>query len=967
MHLVNFIIILIFFGMIRLDSDRKPTTNIHFFRFILSIWATILLSSLITSAKGLDCAYHFDIRFAEPAHRVTIREEVKITNHSPVPLDTIYFHLTPNAYASTRSRYYQASENLLNEPLQLNIQSITGFGTTCNYKLTNITSLLVVLPNVVPVDSSIVLEIDYTIIIPEGNHPACPSYSGTDFRLIDFFPKVERLGTTGWTPSKYDRLAPSTIDPATFSLTIQLPDHYAVVSSLDIDTVQTVQKGFKTHRFQPAVIRNLAIVFSANQTVIPFEHKGVAIQIMLPKSVDRRFRLSKNTTLQRVTRSILDDYNARIVPYPHNHLAITTAKIPGGVTTANLIILGTKEINEIAKLDYHSINAYAQSIAEQYFHYYIFEDPDASDWIHTGLAGYVASNYMRGHYQDLVKNIQNKPADDAKPGDTLLRMATLAAAQENIGRPLQSRLAKSDTPLLVDQVQYFKSQKVLQMFQTYVGDSLFQTALLEFLNRYAYQPARAPDFIDILEQTSGKELALFEELWINSDNIPDIKIKRVKQNYNESESHYETRVIIIGDALKVIPAEIEAITKNLDTLRTVTGINPAGRDTSIFFSQFPLQKIALDPHRKIWEFNRLNNNYPSKVLFNFLIALPNIDAYQIFYYPTFDFNRRDAGRIGIKFRGRYWINMRPIFPSQSLDEWTLGLNYGIRSKTVGYDVSYSTSILALFFQPRIHFRSRDYFGLNETSVKSEIYIGEIKYPLLHRIQGYKKLNFGARYQNIRTLEFLNENSWQKGKLFNPFAEFINFHNWGDYRHITRVNFSLGLPEFDTDYRFQKLVFDTQLKYRPIHDIWLYQRIFLGVSGGQSPLQNYFYFFGKNTLENMSFKSFRLVKGAGDMRGYGANSPKGRNIVTSNTEIRWSYAAIEPTAFDLILFFDSGLISQSIRNINTGQLKFDAGIGTEFNALETVAVGMHIPFWVSHPVDNKNQFALRWVVSVDLNL
>lgn len=967
MHLVNFIIILIFFGMIRSASDRKTVSYFRLSRFVLAVPATILLASLLASGKGLDCRYHFDIRFSEPTHCVTIREEIRITNHSPVPLDTIYFHLTPNAYASTRSRYYQESEHLFKEPLRLNIRSITGSGFPCKYKLSKITSLIVVLPNALTVDSSIALEIDYTLTIPEGNHPACPSYSESDFRLLNFYPKVEQFGTAGWTPSKYGHLAPSTIDPAFYSLTIQLPDNYAVVSSLNIDTVQTVRQGFKEHRFQPAVIRDLAIVFSANQTIIPFEYNNVTIQIMMPKSVDRRFRLSKNTTLQRVTQSILDDFNTRIVPYPHNHLAITTAKISGGVTTANLIILSDKELDEIARLDYHSINAYAQSIAEQYFHYFIFEYPDVSDWIHTGLAGYVASNYMRSHYQNLVKSNQLKPADDLKPGDTLLRLAALAADQENIGRPLQSRLAKSDTPLLVDQIQYYKSQKVLQMLQTYVGDSLFQAALLEFLNRFAYQPASSRDFIEILEQSSGKELALFEELWINSDNIPDIKIKKVKQNYNESENRYETRVITSGAALKAMPVEIEAIAKNLDTLRTLTSMNPTGYDTTVFFSQFPLQKIALDPNRHIWEFNRLNNNYPSKVLFNFLIALPNIDAYQIFYYPTFDFNSRDAGRIGIKFRGRYWINMRPLFPSQSLDEWTLGLNYGIRSQTVGYDVSYSTSLLALFFRPRIHLRSRDYFGLNETSIQSEIYIGEIKYPLLHKIQGYKKLNFGARYQNVRTLEFLNENSWQKGKLFNPFAEFINFHNWGDYRHITRLNFSLGLPEFDTDYRFQKLVFDTQLKYRPAHDIWFYERIFLGVSGGQIPLQNYFYFFGKNTLENMSFKSFRLVKGAGDMRGYGANSPKGRNIITSNTEIRWSYAAIDLTALDLILFFDSGLISQSIRNINTSQLKFDAGIGTEFNALETVAVGMHIPFWVSHPVDDKNQFALRWVISVDFNL
>jgi len=536
-----------------------------------------------------------------------------------------------------------------------------------------------------------------------------------------------------------------------------------------------------------------------------------------------------------------------------------------------------------------------------------------------------------------------------------LRLAALAANQEKIGRPLQSPLTRSSAPPLMEQIHYYKSQKVLEMIHHYVGDSLFQNCLLEFLEQYRYRPTRSRDFIRILEQKSGKEISLFQKLWIDADNIPDTKISRVKRAYDANNQQYVTKIIVQGDALKALPVAIEAVDAKSDTLHAFTEVRSAGRDTIIF------------NRRRIWEFNRLNNNYPSKILFNFLIAMPSIDAYQIFYYPTFDFNQRDLGRIGIKFRGRYWINMRPLFPAQSLDEWTLGLNYGLRSKTVGYDISYSTSMLALFFQPRIHFRSRDYFGLNETILKSEIYIGKINYPLVHKIQGYKKLNLALRYQNVRTLEFLNENNWEKGKLLNPFVEFINFHNWGDFRHIGRVKISAGIPELDTDYSFQKLIFDTQIKYRPGQNIWIYERLFLGISGGHIPLQNYFYFFGRNTLENMSFESFRLVKGAGDMRGYGAASPKGRNIITSNTEFRWSYAAIDPTVLDLILFFDSGLISPSVYDIHTGQLKFDAGIGTDFNALEIITVGLHIPFWVSHPVDDNPQFALRWVLSMDFNL
>jgi len=968
----------IFYRMIEYYSHIRKTLTIlsgfYFPRYFFQSFKLLFLIQLLfqgimpgLNANEIPVSYDFDIRFSEPGHSVYIHQNIKILNNSIFDLDTIYFHISPNAFASSRSQFYQDSENLLNEPLRLNIQTITAEGKACRFNIPKIMSIAVILPQIIAAGDSITLEIDYTMTIPEGKHPSCPSYSGVNFRLINFYPKIEQISPRGWTPGTYEHLEQSGISSAVHGLRIHLPDNYSVISSLDIDTVFNSGEKEIIHRFRKASIRDLAIVFSSNQTVIPFQHNNISVQLMVPKTVERRFRLSKNILLEKVTKSILDDYSARIIPYPHSHLAVSSSNIPGGITTSNLIILGAREINDISNLDYNSIHRYAQSIADQYFHYYVFEDPEASDWINIGLAAYTANTFMDSKYKDLLKIYQMQIPTESKPTDTMLRLATLAADQEKIGRPLQSPLAKSNTPLLMEHIQYYKSQKVLEMIHYYVGDSLFQSSLLEFLEKYRYHPTRSQDFIGILEEKSGKDLSLFQELWIDAENIPDIKIKQVKRSYNSIGDRYTTRIITQGEALKVLPVEIEAVDQKFDTLRSFSNICRNGRDTILFYSQLPLRKIALDPHRNIWEFNRLNNHYPSKILFNFLIAAPTIDAYQIFYYPTIDFNERDLSRIGLKFRGRYWINMRPIFPSQSLDEWTLGLNYGIRSKTVGYDVSYSTSILALFFRPRIRFRSRDYFGLNETSLSSEIYIGKINYPLLHKIQGYKKLNIGVQYQNVRTLEFLNTNSWQTGKLLNPYVEFVNFHNWGDFRHITRLNFSAGIPELDTDYRFQKLIFDTQVKYRPGRNLWLYQRLFLGISGGLIPLQNYFYFFGKNTLDNMSFESFRLVKGAGDMRGYGAASPKGRNIITGNTEFRWSYVAIEPTVFDLIVFFDSGLISQSVYDIHPGQLKFDAGIGTEFNALETFTVGVHLPFWVSHPVDDKPQFAPRWVLSVDLNL
>lgn len=235
------------------------------------------------------------------------------------------------------------------------------------------------------------------------------------------------------------------------------------------------------------------------------------------------------------------------------------------------------------------------------------------------------------------------------------------------------------------------------------------------------------------------------------------------------------------------------------------------------------------------------------------------------------------------------------------------------------------------------------------------------------MQGYKKLIFGARYENVRTLKFLNDSNWQKGKLFYPFFDFVNFHNWGSYRHILRIKSNFGIKSFYTDYIYQKYSIDGQIKFRISKGQWIYQRLFLGKSSGNVPIQQNFYFFGKNIFENLTFESYRLVKGAGDMRGYGGSSIKGKNILTSNTEVRWNLAGTGEATFDFILFYDTGVIPSNLTKITWNQLKHDAGIGIEFNVFESIMIGAHFPIWVSHPEEEKNPIAFRWVFSSWLNL
>jgi hypothetical protein len=125
--------------------------------------------------------------------------------------------------------------------------------------------------------------------------------------------------------------------------------------------------------------------------------------------------------------------------------------------------------------------------------------------------------------------------------------------------------------------------------------------------------------------------------------------------------------------------------------------------------------------------------------------------------------------------------------------------------------------------------------------------------------GLPENEFGLNYQNVRSLDFLNSSNWETGQSLKPYLDYVNFHNWGNARHILTNKIHLWLAVDANHFNFDKLTIDGQVKLRLNRRFWLYQRLFIGNAHGHVPKQEYFYFFGKNVLENQTFESIEWPK------------------------------------------------------------------------------------------------------------
>ncbi len=931
-------------------------------KFVYCIW---LIGGVLTSllwARQNEIQYDLDLEFNARKSTLSGREIITFTNHTSTYLDTIYLYLQANAFRNYESRSYQKYENQFEAPAYINIDSVTIDGLPVNILNPKAINPAVILTTPLLPGNSVTLAIRFITKIPAGKSYLCSTHSEKLYRLIYFFPRVTEYRQNRWLLNVSENFERPPSEFATYSLKFSLPHPFQLAGSLQPDSVQ-IGDNRNIYYFRPEYLQGIGFILN-DKLRFSTVHREARGELKLVNRISANDH-KKDKIVTEIIRDIVDYYLKYFIGSYH-HLTIYPTIVRGGFATSNFILLDKEIFSGVTRLDYLSINVLAQEIARQYLGSDLTTVENQAVSISYGLAGLMAQDYLNNRYQFLRNKYQVPENRLITYTNKFMNIFTTALEKENILQQTGASNDRANSVYLNNQIRFLKSQKLVEMTRYTLGDSLFFSVLAQYRECLQSNYIAPLEFFRLAEQNSGYRLTTFIQYCLDSEQPVDLKIQDVKRT-RPSRTEYRTDVVIKQTPPVNLPLEIDATDRSGQVYSRKELLRAVKYDTLTFVTMHPLRKISLDPRCQIWDVNRYNNQYPRSIVFKFLIGFPSIDSYQVFYYPTFDFNQEDLTRVGIKLRGRYWINMRPLFPAQSLDEWSLGLNYGYKSKTLGYDLSYSTSLLEFLFKPRLNLRFRDYFDLLENQVSTEIYLGDIKYWGLNRVQGYQKLNFGVDYQNVRSLDFLNSSNWETGQSLKPYLDYVNFHNWGNARHILQIKFTYGWPVDANHFNFDKLTIDGQVKLRLNRRFWLYQRLFIGNAHGHVPKQEYFYFFGKNVLENQTFESYRMAKGEGDMRGYGEQSLKGLKILTSNTELRRNLAGVDAAMFDVLLFIDSGILPESFEDIDWEKTCFDAGLGTELDILEAVRLGVHFPVWISHPQSSEKPLAFRWVLAVDLTL
>ncbi len=252
----------------------------------------------------------------------------------------------------------------------------------------------------------------------------------------------------------------------------------------------------------------------------------------------------------------------------------------GGFAAPEVIFLASRAIGSEV-----NISLLAQEVAQQWWRGLVSPATRADLWLDHGLSTYSDALYMEslGGEQILEARIR--------------QMATDALTHDTV--PIRGASRMGEFTPAYKALLYDKAGYVLHMLRWVVGDDHFFTALRQFAEQYAFQPASTNDFRQVMEQVSGQDLEGFFLQWLSSTGASDFTLDYTI--YRVTDGYSITGTITQDNDLFSMPVEVQVETVT-DPVATRVLVSGRSSDFSIATETRPL-KIVIDPNNRILKYN----------------------------------------------------------------------------------------------------------------------------------------------------------------------------------------------------------------------------------------------------------------------------------------------------------------------------------------------------------------------------
>ncbi len=715
--------------------------------------------------------FSINVELDDENHELVGFEKISYTNNSTKTLQSIYFHIWPNAYRKYNSALGKQQLEDHNTTLYYAKDNILGYIDSLDFKVgneklqwdytkDNKDICIVYLLDPLRPGQTVEITTPFVVKIPKGIISRL-GHLGQSYQITQWYPKPAVFDNDGWHPMPYLDQGEFYSEYGTFDVYITLPKNYVVGATGDlINGEKEIQwltnKALKTEKLItdgaldyaydlkdgmnfPASNDTTKTLHYHQEKVHDFAWFADKRYHVLKGEVELPHSKEKVTTWSMFTNNEADIWKNSIEylndatyyyslwngDYPYKHVTAVDGSISagGGMEYPNVTVIG--ESYDAFTLE----TTIMHEVGHNWFYGIFGTNERDHGWMDEGLNSMNENRYIEKKYPNR-KLIGRDSLPKSNPINWFdighykhkasYYTGYLINARKNKDQAIREKSA-NHTSFNYGSIIYGKTAIVFDYLMAYLGEEVYDKCMHRYFDEWKFKHPQPEDLRGIFEEETGKDLSWFFNDIINTTSKIDYKIARSKKDTTNPDNV----LLKIRNKGKIHgPFSISGIKD--DKIISTQWYEPIGKSKFVPFKRGDFDSYRIDAQLDIPEVKRKNNTLKAQGLlktteplrFQFLGSLENPDKTQLFFTPIAGWNMNDKGMLGMAF-------YNSVIPSKKF-EYVIAPLYSFNTGNVnGYlNAFYHIFPKSLFQEIRIGSSASSFsylrFNTNQNSTGREV-------------------------------------------------------------------------------------------------------------------------------------------------------------------------------------------------------------------------------------------------------
>jgi len=429
---------------------------------------------------------------------------------------------------------------------------------------------------------------------------------------------------------------------ADYSVTIALPTKYTLVCGSDhIKEIEPKAENSRRYvAWNDSPTRTFAITIGPNYGCFALEDLPIPIKVFFLPGHEETARLFSTYAID-----ILADYQQRFGPYPHSCLTIVENPNRNGLSMAadgivwlSNLFFSHRNVTVPGVLNRFCEFTLAHEIAHQWWGLGVGVDLNVENWLSEGMAQYLAISYFERQHGEFGANIFVLKQDGILENVISSQFGFLNLREHEIELPyitnyeygFDEAIIKPASKVRYENASvirlYDKGYLVARTIAAAMGRERFEIGLRSAGLQFRNKIIDVDKLRMILEKETGYSLSHLFETWLANPGGVDYTIEIVSRK--PTETCYQTTVRVSRNGGTIQPVIIELILLSGNTVRQQWD-GDTELATLTFETEEVVRRATIDPDHLLPDYNRLNNNSPTKFLTAISANTLPLDAYLI--------------------------------------------------------------------------------------------------------------------------------------------------------------------------------------------------------------------------------------------------------------------------------------------------------------------------------------------------